>query len=86
MSIDNLKDSLKDLQKRLEATGSMDPELRDLLQTLDSDIQDLLNQRGEDETSLADTAQGLSAKFAAQHPQLEALLRELAKILENIGI
>ena len=86
MTIDNLKNTLKDLQARLDSAGAMDGELKGLLQTLDQDIQDLLARQAGEEPSLSAKAQELSAKFAAQHPQLEALLRELATILENMGI
>jgi hypothetical protein len=87
MSIDHLQKTLRDLQARVDASGEGDAELQSLLLVLEDDIQHLLDsQRGAQEPSLADKAQELSAKFAAQHPQLEALLRELATILENMGI
>ncbi len=93
MSNDQLKNTLKDLHLHLEATGSVDTELKTLLQALDQDIHHLLSQAppadadaDTDEGGLADRAQELSAKFAAQHPQLEKLLRELGSTLERMGI
>ncbi|KQQ31045.1 hypothetical protein ASF61_17615 [Duganella sp. Leaf126] len=35
---------------------------------------------------LAERTQEISAKFAAQHPTLEPALRELGRILSNMGI
>jgi len=87
MSIDNLKNTLKDLHGHLASAGPVDPELRSLLQQLDDDIRHLLNrQEGEPENGLAERAQQLSARFAAQHPQLEGALRELARTLDSLGI
>lgn len=89
MTIENLKSTLKDLHVRLESAGAVDAELADLLATLDRDIQHLLNQNGtsaEEESPLAQRAQELHAKLAAQHPQLETILRELASTLERMGI
>ncbi len=90
MNNDHLKNTLKDLHQHLDATGTIDAELKTLLQTLDRDIHQLLNQAPAateaEDAGLADRAQELSAKFAAQHPQLEKLLRELGSTLERMGI
>jgi hypothetical protein len=87
----NLKASLKNLHANLAATGPVDEELRELLLQLDGDIKQLLEQRaapeGQSETyGLAERTQEISAKFAAQHPQLEPALRELGNILSSMGI
>jgi hypothetical protein len=89
MTIDNLKNKLKELHANLESTGQVDSELKEQLQSLDDDVQQLLNTEPENPsiaTSLAAQAQALSAKFAAQHPQMEPALRELAALLEGIGL
>lgn len=90
----NLKASLKTLHTKLASAGPVDEELQDLLKQLDGDIKQLL-ARGEasatdggDTTTygLAERTQEISAKFAAQHPQLEPALRELGTILASMGI
>lgn len=87
----NLKASLKTLHTKLAGAGPVDEELQDLLKQLDGDIKELL-ARGEapatDTTTygLAERTQEISAKFAAQHPQLEPALRELGTILASMGI
>ena len=89
----NLKASLKTLHTKLASAGPVDEELQDLLKQLDGDIKQLLT-RGEaaategDTTTygLAERTQEISAKFAAQHPQLEPALRELGTILASMGI
>jgi arsenate reductase-like glutaredoxin family protein len=88
----NLKASLKNLHANLASTGPVDEELRDLLQQLDGDIKQLLEERADPEQGesttfgLAERTQEISAKFAAQHPQLEPALRELGNILSSMGI
>lgn len=42
MSIDNIKTSLDKLRSNLESSGTVDSELKTLLQSLDTDIQQLL--------------------------------------------
>lgn len=95
MSNEQLKTTLKNLQRHLETAGSsVDEETKNLLKSLDSDIHELLQQEktvaedrsGEDRASLAERAQELSARFAAQHPQLEGVLRQLGITLEGMGI
>ena len=53
------------------------------------DIQQLLGQDEKtvgDATGLANRAQDISAKFAAQHPKIEPALRNLGNILASVGI
>jgi hypothetical protein len=96
----NLKASLKTLHTELaSAPGPVDEELLDLLAQLDGDIKQLLERRvaqqeagmgagGEGTTTygLAERTQEISAKFAVKHPTLEPALRELGRILGNMGI
>lgn len=87
----NLKASLKNLHANLAAAGPVDEELHELLQQLDGDIKQLLEQpatpaEGTTTYGLAERTQEMSAKFAAQHPQLEVALRELGNILASMGI
>lgn len=89
MHTDDLKESLKKLHANLETTGQVDEELEKLLRVLDSDIHQLLNKEERDAQEmqwLADRAQSLSAKFAAEHPRTETLLRDLGNILASMGI
>ena len=90
MSNEQLKATLKDLHRHLESAGpGVDDETRNMLQGLDSDIQALLQRQAasaEDHAGLAERAQELSAGFAAQHPQLEGVLRQLGIALEGMGI
>lgn len=90
MDMNDLKQTLIKLHANLEATENVDPELKDILQVLDKDIQALLDKDLADDDSisgeLVERSQAISAKFAAEHPQLEPVLRELGQILNRMGI
>jgi hypothetical protein len=88
----NLKSHLKDLRANLAQTASVDDELKSLLQQLDGDIRSLLERRTaeaeveSDPYGLSSRTQELTARFAAEHPRLEPALRELGRMLANMGI
>ena len=92
----NLKMHLKDLHANLAQTSDVDEELQSLLRQLDGDIRQLLERRtaiaaeAQDEESqtygLAERTQELTARFAVEHPRLEPALRELGRMLANMGI
>lgn len=87
----NLKESLRNLHRSLANAGPVDEELQELLRQLDEDIRQLLEQRAADDEAtttygLAERTREISARFAARHPSLEPTLRELGRILGNMGI
>ncbi|MBZ2206416.1 DUF4404 family protein [Massilia soli] len=89
----NLKDHLKSLHANLEQTEHVDDELQELLRQLDGDIKALLDKGAEEELEeeggpygLAERTQEITARFAVEHPTLEPTLRELGRILQNMGI
>jgi hypothetical protein len=86
----NLKEVLKKLHEDLLATGPVDAELKTLLKDLDQDIRHLLSADNSPDdpifAGLSARSQALSAKFAAKHPRLEPILRELGGMLEKIGV
>lgn len=93
----NLKSHLKALHENLSQTGEVDAELQDLLQQLDGDIRQLLERRTEvvtepghqaafDPDALSGRTQEIAARFAVEHPRLEPALRELGRMLANMGI
>ncbi|WP_426103664.1 DUF4404 family protein [Massilia sp. TSP1-1-2] len=95
----NLKAHLQDLHANLAQTGDIDEELQSLLRQLDGDIRTLLERRtaidapaaavddAESQTfGLAERTQELTARFAVDHPRLEPALRELGRMLANMGI
>ena len=90
----NLKSHLKSLHANLAQTNDVDEELQSLLHQLDGDIRSLLDKRtaaaaqdaDSDTYGLAERTQELTARFAAEHPRLEPALRELGRMLANMGI
>jgi hypothetical protein len=93
----NLKSHLKSLHANLAQTNDVDEELQSLLHQLDGDIRSLLERRsaaavqaqGEAESDtygLAERTQEITARFAVEHPRLEPALRELGRMLANMGI
>jgi hypothetical protein len=89
MSTDALKEKLKELHLTLDGAESPDAELTQLLQVLDADIRALLMKQSpnkSDTTGVATRAQTILARFAAKHPHLEPVLRELTDMLASIGI
>lgn len=96
MTIDNIKASLQKLHTMLESSDAVDSELKELLQTLDTHIQNLLKKYAADaaatvpeadlRSELVERAQGISARLAIGHPHLEPVLREIADTLRNMGI
>ena len=100
MASDQLKQTLLSLHASLVSGEPLDPELQSLLRLLDADIHARLMQEnqagGADSlasaaptptpTGLGNRAQEISARFAAAHPHLEPVLRELTDTLQRIGI
>lgn len=92
----NLKSHLKELHANLAQTGEIDEELQALLRQLDGDIRQLLERRTEVVTAdvqplsepadLSERTQEIAARFAVEHPRLEPALRELGRMLANMGI
>jgi flagellar biosynthesis/type III secretory pathway chaperone len=97
MDATELKNLLQRLKGELESGQPVAPELRQLLQTLDQDIQQALQSPAEttsekpkapsdDEASLNERAQVIEARFAADHPYLASTLRDVLDTLGKMGI
>lgn len=90
MKKENLKNLLKQLREGLHETEQVDGELKSMLQALSQDIEQVLNTDDTPDdpifSALSERSQALSARFAAKHPKLEPVLRELGGMLENMGV
>lgn len=96
--ITTLQTSLQQLRRDIESGQPLDPALRAQLLALDADIHRLIERSASQsagaaspeaapgDESLADRAQSVSAKLAADHPYLESALRDLIDKLGKIGI
>lgn len=85
-----LKDLLKQLQTELHDSANFDSEVKDLLQTLNGDIEEVLDRDDSPDdpvyAALKERSQSMYAKFAAENPRLEPVLREINNMLGKIGI
>ncbi|MGE0623927.1 MAG: DUF4404 family protein [Pseudomonadales bacterium] len=89
MPKDQIQTRLAELHEALEKLDSVDPQLLELLKTVDGDIHALLESGvpEEEETgALMQRVEELGADFAARHPQLERFFQELVAVLGRLGI
>jgi type II secretory pathway component PulJ len=92
MSDTQIRDTLQRLHTVLQSQPQLDPELKSLLQTLDQDIQTALDHKhsetatASESTDLAEQAQALATRFAAEHPNIDLALRELRSLLLGVGL
>ena len=90
MDTHKLKTAMAQLQSELESGGKLDPELQQLLKSLDKDIQSALaaNAQPEDDlvSSLNERTQTIDARFSAEHPYLSTTLRDVMDTLGKMGI
>ncbi len=89
MNADELKQALRSVQDQLEEADDLDPELEVLLRELDDDIHEVLDREDaadEEAGVLLERARELDAHFAARHPQVAAVFREVVNALARMGI
>jgi predicted nucleotide-binding protein len=90
MQKENLKSLLKQLHVGLLDTEQIDDEVKTLLQGLSEDIHQVLSTDDTPDdpifSALSERSQAMSARFAAKHPKLEPVLRELGDMLEKMGV
>jgi hypothetical protein len=83
----SLKQALERLHRDLADSTEVDPELKELLGTLDDDIHQLLEDDTDGHTQgLVERAESLAARFRADHPRLEPIFREVIDTLGRIGV
>ena len=88
MSEKDLTQLLEQLHNELNNTQAVDDKGRELLRTLNTDIQKLLEQSedtGADD-SLLDRLQETIDHFGEEHPALASVLSSLMTALNNAGI
>jgi hypothetical protein len=91
MSVDNIRRLLAELHTELHSElgdSELDSETRAMMTRLDTDVQGLLEQEQEDgdPSQIAEQAGLLEARFAAEHPMAEKVMREIINTLARIGI
>jgi len=89
MSREELQEQLEQLHDELRQTKAVDPQQRDLLRSLESDIQDLLNREANEPhhyTKLSARFNEAVAELEASHPQITLLMRRAIDSLAYLGI
>ena len=83
-----LRERLAALHAELAKTRSVDPQLRELLVTLLTDITRLLGKPGAaaDEQSMTERLDELAVQFEAEHPALGQAIRQVVDTLGKAGI
>ena len=85
---DSLQALLGKVRERLSDSGSVDAGSRELLRQLMGDIERTLASGTEGATQPNNTSriEALAVRFEADHPSLAASLRQLAGLLNEVGI
>ena len=80
MGKERLKALLAELNDELHQVGEIDAETREILAGLNEDIEKVAA------VSPSERAKQLESRFAAEHPVLERIAREIADTLAKMGI
>jgi hypothetical protein len=81
-----LKELLEQLWRELRRAEDVDLHARQELEALHRDVDQLEKEERSDVDSLKDRARTLETRFAAGHPTLERIARELADTLGKMGM
>ncbi len=85
MSNEKIQQLLAELQNEIQKTN-VDAGTRESLQALDADINVLLNSTAPESNAVLEQAKLLEAKFAASHPTVERVIREVIDTLAKMGV
>lgn len=86
MNQDKIRSLLAQLQKELDNGVTLDNETIALLRKLDRNVDAMIESAGNENAPVMDDAIALEARFAADHPVAERVLRELIDTLSKMGI
>ena len=81
-----LKELLEQLWRELRRAEDVDLHARQELEALHRDVDQLEKDERSDVDALQDRARELETRFAAEHPTLERIARELADTLAKMGV
>jgi hypothetical protein len=84
--MEKIRAFLAELSRELQRGEDFDIEARKILEDLHADADRLEESGGKDTESMHDRVKELESKFAANHPVLERIARELADALAKMGI
>jgi hypothetical protein len=82
----NLQELLEQLWRELRRAEDVDLHARQELEALHRDVGRIEEAERPDVESLRDRARELESRFAARHPTLERIARDLADTLGKMGV
>jgi predicted transcriptional regulator len=85
VSHERVKELLSELRDALASAETLDEETLELARSLDQDM-DMMIEKSEPYAPELEQAIALEARFAANHPAAEKIVRELVAVLGRIGI
>lgn len=86
MNQERIKALLQQLQQELASTTTVDADTLAQVKRLDSDIDQWIEDAEDVNSPIMEDAIALEARFAANHPVAERLIREVIDTLGRIGI
>jgi len=86
MKMKNIRAVLAQLNSELQRAEDVDVEAREALRVVHSDVDRLEQSRSTEIDWILDHVKALELRFAATHPALERLARELADAIAKMGI
>ncbi len=85
-----IKDKLDQIQTQLSSTEQVDPVLKKEYKELNDNIRKMMavkNENAASDLAIMDAdARRIAAKFEVTHPHVGGLIRQLADILQSMGI
>lgn len=84
MSKERIQELMTQLHTELES-AEVDQDTLQMARALDVDVQNLIDA-GEANESVMEQARDAEARFAAEHPVAEKMIREVIEILGRIGV
>jgi Domain of unknown function (DUF4404) len=82
----NVREILEKLWHELQRADDVDIDARQKLEALQRDVEQFDEAEEPDVDSLWDRARELESQFAADHPTLERIARELADAIGKMGV
>lgn len=82
----NVQEILSRLRQELQGTEDVDLDARRQLEDLHREVDEMHDTEDTDVESLWDRAKELETRFAADHPTLERIARDLADAIGKMGV
>ena len=86
MKTKNVQDIFARLNRELDNADDVDSDARQQMRELDDQVSQLRQPKSSDIEFLMDQTKALESRFAAEHPTLARIARELVDALAKMGV